>query len=91
MEPETTTSQSAVDNFDSLLELEERIQGIADRFAEARRAQQSAEQAAARLESIVSEHDEKIVRLQVEIEELRNERNKVRARIETLLGRIESL
>jgi septal ring factor EnvC (AmiA/AmiB activator) len=91
MEPETTTTESAVDNFDSLLELEARIQGIADRFGDARREQQAAEQTTARLESIVSEQDQKIARLQAEVEELRNERNQVRARIEALLGRIESL
>lgn len=91
MEPETTTSEAAVENFDSLQELEDRIQGIADRFSEARRAQQAAEQTAARLESVVTDQDQKIVRLQAEIEELRNERNQVRERIEALLGRIESL
>ncbi len=91
MEPEITASEAAVDNFDSLLELEERIQGISDRFSEARRAQQAAEQTAARLESVVSDQDQKIVRLQAEVEELRNERDQVRERIEALLARIESL
>jgi FtsZ-binding cell division protein ZapB len=91
MEPETTTVEPPVDNFDSLQELEARIQGIAERFQEARRAQQAAEQNAARLEGVVSEQDQKIVALQAEIEELRNERHQVRGRIETLLGKIESL
>jgi septal ring factor EnvC (AmiA/AmiB activator) len=91
MEPETTTAESPVDNFDSLLELEARVQGIAERFGEARRAQHDAEQTAARLERVVSEQDQKIVRLQAEIDELRNERDQVRSRIEALLGRIESL
>lgn len=91
MEPEITTSETAIDNFDSLLELEDRIQGIADRFSEARRAQQAAEQAAARLESVVSGQNQKIAHLQAEVDELRNERNQVRERIEALLARIESL
>lgn len=91
MEPESTTVESAADNFDSLQELETRIQGIADRFHEARSAQQDAEQKVDRLEGIVSEQDQKIVGLQAEIEDLRNERNQVRARVEALLGKIESL
>jgi len=91
MEPEITTSDPPTDNFDSLLELEDRIQGIADRFGEARRLQQAAEQNAARLERVVSEQEQKIAHLRAEIEELRSERRQVRERIETLLARIDSL
>jgi FtsZ-binding cell division protein ZapB len=91
MEPEITTSEPAVDNFDSLLELENRIQGIADRFGEARRLQQTAEQNATRLERVVSEQEQTIERLRAEIEQLRGERHQVRERIETLLARIDSL
>lgn len=91
MEPEIMTSEPAADNFDSLLELESRIQGIADRFSEARRLQQAAEKDAARLERVVSEQEQKIARLRAELEELRGERRQVRERIETLLGRIDSL
>lgn len=91
MEPEIATTEPVVDSFDSLLELESRIQGMADRFREARRLQQAAEQNASRLERIVSEQEQRIERLQAEIEELRSERRQVRERIETLLVRIDSL
>jgi FtsZ-binding cell division protein ZapB len=91
MEPQITTSESAAENFDSLLELEGRIEGIADRFREARRLQQAAEQNASRLERVVAEQGQKIERLSAEIEGLRGERSQVRERIETLLGRIDSL
>ena len=91
MEPEITTTEPVVENLDSLLELENRIQGIADRFGEARRMQQTAEQSAARLESVVSEQQQKIANLEAEIEQLHGERRQVRERIEALLGKIESL
>lgn len=91
MEPQITTSDPAADHFDSLLELESRIEGIADRFREARRLQHGAEQNAARLERVVSDQEQKIERLRAEVEQLRGERNQVRERIETLLGRIDSL
>jgi FtsZ-binding cell division protein ZapB len=91
MEPETTTSEQALEDFDSLLELENRIQGIADRFGEVRRVQQAAEQDAARLGSRVSELENTVARLQAEVRELRAERRQVRERIEALLGRIDSL
>lgn len=85
------TSEPALDDFDSLLELENRIQGMADRFGEARRLQQAAERDAARLERVVSEQEQKIARLRAEVEQLRGERTQVRARIEALLGKIDSL
>jgi FtsZ-binding cell division protein ZapB len=91
MEPDITTSEPAVDSFDALLELENRIQGIADRVGEARRLQQAAEQNAARLERLVSEQEHRIEDLRVEIEQLRSERRQVRERIEFLLSRIDSL
>jgi len=91
MEPQITISDPAAENFDSLLELESRIEGIADRFREARRLQQAAEQNASRLERVVSDQEQKIERLRAELEELRGERRQVRERIETLLGRIDSL
>jgi len=91
MEPEITTSEPALESFDSLLELETRIQGMADRFKEARRLQQAAEQNASRLERVALEQEQRIERLRAEIEELRGERLQVRERIETLLGKIDSL
>ena len=91
MEPEITTTEPVVENLDSLLELENRIQGIADRFGEARRMQQTAEQNAVRLESVVSEQQQKIANLEAEIEQLHGERRQVREKIEALLGKIESL
>jgi chromosome segregation ATPase len=91
MEPEITTSEPLNDSFDSLLELENRIEGIAGRFNEARRLQQAAEQNASRLERVVSEQQQRIESLQAEIEELRGERGQVRQRIEGLLARIDSL
>lgn len=91
MEPEISARETAADNFDSLLELEHRIEGIVERFSEARRLQQAAEQNAARLERLLSEQEHRIARLNGELDELRSERQRVRERIETLLGRIESL
>jgi chromosome segregation ATPase len=91
MEPEITTSEPVVDNFDSLLELESRIQGMADRFREARGLQHAAEQNLSRLERVIAEQAQEIGRLRAEIEELRGERHQVRERIETLLTRIDSL
>ncbi len=91
MEPEITTTELTTDNFDSLLELESRIQGIADRFREARDLQQEAEQDVARLQRVVSEQVQEIERLRTEVAELNGERRQVRERIETLLGRIDSL
>ncbi len=91
MEPEITTSEPAAENFDSLFELEKRIQSIADRFGESRQLQQEAEQNAARLQALLGEREQTIAQLQAEIEELRTERDQVRGRIEALLGRIDSL
>jgi FtsZ-binding cell division protein ZapB len=91
MESQITILDPAAENFDSLLELESRIEGIADRFREARRLQQAAEQNASRLERVVSDQEQKIERLRAELEELRGERRQVRERVETLLGRIDSL
>ena len=91
MESQITILDPAAENFDSLLELESRIEGIADRFREARRLQQAAEQNASRLERVVSDQEQKIERLRAELEELRGERRQVRERIETVLGRIDSL
>jgi chromosome segregation ATPase len=91
MEPEIIATEPALDNFDSLLELEDRIQGIADRFREARGQQHAAEQDVARLERVISGQGQEIERLRAEIAELRAERQQVRERIETLLTRIDSL
>jgi chromosome segregation ATPase len=91
MEPETATVEPVVESFDPLLELESRIQGMADRFREARRLQQAAEQNASRLERVVCEQEQRLERLQAEIQDLRSERHQVRERIETLLTRIDSL
>jgi FtsZ-binding cell division protein ZapB len=91
MEHQVTTSEPLLEETDSLLELERRVQGIADRFSDARRLQREAEQNAARLESLVSRQEQRIAQLESEVEELRSERGQVRERIEALLGRIESL
>ena len=91
MEREITTSEPVLEEADSLLELESRVQGIADRFSDARRMQREAEQNAVRLESLVSEQEQKIARLESELRDLRSERRQVRERIEAVLSRIESL
>ena len=91
METEISHSEIELDHFDSLVELEDRIQGIAERFSETRRLQQAAEQNAERLEKVTAEQQHKIARLEAEVRELRADRNRVRERIETLLGRIDSL
>ena len=41
--------------------------------------------------AVVSEQEQEIERLRAEVAELRGERHQVRERIETLLGRIDSL
>jgi septal ring factor EnvC (AmiA/AmiB activator) len=91
METEIINSEFELEQFDSLVELEDRIQGIAERFGETRRLQQVAEQNAERLEKLSAEQQQKIAHLEAEVRELRVERNRVRERIETLLGRIDSL
>jgi septal ring factor EnvC (AmiA/AmiB activator) len=71
--------------------LEEKILRTIELLKSAREAKAVAERDAARLREQLNEHEEEIESTRHELVSLRREREDVRARVEKMLGQIESL
>ncbi len=91
MQQELIVSESSGEGFKPLETLESRIEDAIERYRSAQQAQQAAEQEAGRLQGIVSEKEEQIVRLTRDLAEAQAERDRVRSRIEALLQRLETI
>ena len=75
----------------ALDQLENRLQGVIEKFQGSRQRQLDAERDVTEAKSLLAKKDYKIERLMREVEELRGERDQVRKRIETLLDQVETL
>ncbi len=91
MQQELIVSKSDGEDFKPLETLESRIEDAIERYRSAQQGQQAAEQEAGRLQEIVSEKEEQIVRLTRDLAEVQAERDRVRSRIEALLQRLETI
>ena len=91
MQQELIVSESSGEGFKPLTTLESRIEDAIERYRSAQQTQQAAEQEAGRLQGIVSEKEEQIVRLTRDLAEAQAERDRVRSRIEALLQQLETI
>ena len=91
MQQQLIVSESVVKGFEPLEALESRIEDAIERYRSAQQGQHAAEQEANRLQDIVSEKEDEIVRLTRDLAEAQAERDRVRSRIEALLERLEAI
>jgi septal ring factor EnvC (AmiA/AmiB activator) len=91
MQQQLIVSESAAEGFEPLEALESRIEVAIERYRSAQQGQHAAEQEASRLQEIVSEKEDQIVRLTRDLAEAQAERDRVRSRIEALLQRLEAI
>ncbi len=91
MQQQLIVSESVSEGFEPLEALESRIEDAIERYHSARQGHQAAEQEASRLQDIVSEKEDEIVRLTRDLAEAQAERDRVRSRIEALLERLEAI
>lgn len=91
MQQQLIVSESATKGLEPLETLESSIAEAIERYHSARQGKRAAEQEAGRLQEVVSEKEDCIVRLTQDLAELQAERDRVRSRIETLLERLETI
>ena len=81
----------ATEGFEPLEALESRIEVVIERHRSVQKEQHAAEQDATRLQEIVSEKEDQIVRLTRDLVEAQAKRDRVRSRIKALLERLEAI
>ena len=79
------------EGFEPLEALESRIEVVIERHRSVQKEQHAAEQDATRLQEIVSEKEDQIVRLTRDLVAAQAERDQVRSRIKALLERLEAI
>ena len=91
MEQHDFVQESAPGGLAVLDKLENRLKGAIEQFRRACQRQMDAERDATEAKIQLTQKEDEIQRLMREVEELSSERDQVRQRIETLLGRVEAL
>ena len=89
--PEPIAEVLVTEGFEPLKALESRIEVVIERYRSVQKEQHGAEQDATRLQEIVSEKEDQIVRLTRGLAEAQVQRDRVRSRIEALLERLEAI